>query len=206
MSLQARWAALVTDIAPGASDQLAGSWVRLLLALYGAPGRHYHSRDHLADVLRRHAQHRARFRAPVTAELALWFHDAIYAVPSKDNERLSAEMCSAFLVSVGALKHMRAVPMIVATKHDGKMAADNDTALVLDIDLAGFADPWEDFEANNARIRQEFAVYDEPTYRAGRAAFLRGLLDRGPIFRVLTDLEATARANIERHIAELDRG
>lgn len=211
MSLHGRWAALTESIAPTSADTLRHGWLRLLLALYGAPGREYHARRHLFDVLGRFDEHRARFVDPATAELALWFHDAIYAVPSKRNEEASAEMCDAFLLSIGATdKHRAAYPMILATKHDGIRGYDADTHLVLDIDLAGFSDPWDAFEANNQRIRQEYAVYDEATYRAGRVAFLRGLLDRGPIFRVLTDLEAPARANIERHIAELadpgDRG
>lgn len=203
MQLRERWSALTMAIAPAADDALCGAWLKLLLSLYSAPGRHYHAHRHLYDVFVRHDLNLHRFADPVTAELALWFHDAIYAVPSKRNEEASAEMCAAFLTSVGSDACRRAPLMILATKHDGKMAPDNDTALVLDIDLAGFADPWDVFDENNARIRREFAIYDEPTYRAGRSAFLRWLLDRGPIFRVLTYFEDRARANIERHIADL---
>lgn len=203
MNLRERWATLASSIVPRPDDPACEAWGSLLLALYDAPGRHYHAQRHLEDVCRRMDDYWSMFKDPVTAEVALWFHDAIYAVPSKRNEEASAEMCAGFLTSVGAEKCRRAPIMILATKHDGKIAQDHDTALVLDIDLAGFADPWGDFEANNQRIRREFAAYDEATYRAGRAAFLRGLLDRGPIFRVLVGFEAQARANIERHIAEL---
>lgn len=204
MSLHQRWAALTEKIAPTSADELRHGWLRLLLALYGAPGREYHARRHLFDVFARLDEHRARFKDLVGAELALWFHDAIYAVPSQRNEERSAELAGAFLASVGAVSAFPMVPaMILATKHDGGPCVDPDAALVLDIDLAGFARPWNDFDADNGRIRQEYAIYDEPTYRAGRMAFLRGLLARGPIFRVLTDLEAPARANIERHIADL---
>lgn len=207
MNLRERWDDLMDrmGLEQGGATPALSTWGSLLRLLYGATTRHYHAQRHLIDVFERLDEHRARFTDPVTAELALWFHDAIYAVPSKRNEEASAEMCAAFLTSVGADKHRKAPLMIVATKHDGKMAPDQDTALVLDIDLAGFADPWDAFEANNARIRSEFAIYEEPTYRAGRAKFLRGLLERGPVFRVLTELEAPARANIERHIADLTR-
>ena len=175
----------------------------MLLELYGAAGRHYHARRHLDDVLSLVDAHRQKFAQPETAEIALWFHDAIYAVPSRRNEEASAEMCAAFLTSIGGDEHRRAPLMILATKHDGSPAADQDTALVLDIDLSSLAKPWEQFSADCDRIRQEFAVYDDAQWRAGRAAFLRNLLDRGPLFRVLTNLEAPARENIERHIAEL---
>ena len=175
-----------------------------MLTLYGGSDRHYHAHRHLEDVLSLLDEHRARFESPVQAELALWFHDAIYAIPSQRNEERSAELCGAFLASVGAVSAFpMAQAMILATTHDGSPCADPDTALMLDIDLAGFARPWNKFDADNERIRAEFAIYDEATYRAGRVAFLRGLLDRGPIYRTLTDLEAPARANIERHIAEL---
>lgn len=202
MNLVARWIQLGGDIG-AAEGALWDSWGNLLLDLYGAPGRHYHARRHLDDVLSLFDRHRARFTDPVTAEVALWFHDAIYAVPSRRNEEASAELCAAFLTSIGADALRRAPLMIVATKHDGAPARDQDTALVLDIDLAGFAGPWEKFSANNDRIRQEFAIYDDASFRAGRAAFLKSLLGRGPLFRVLTHLEQSARDNIERHVAEL---
>jgi predicted metal-dependent HD superfamily phosphohydrolase len=201
VTLEERWRTLGDVL--GAPEQLWDSWGALLLGLYGAAGRHYHAQRHLDDVLWRLDGHRATFSNPVTAEIALWFHDAIYAVPSKRNEEASAEMCAAFLTSIDGDAYRRAPFMILATKHDGTAVADQDTALVLDIDLAGFADPWDHFSANNDRIRQEFAIYDDETYRAGRAGFLTKLLARGPLFRVLTELEAHARANIERHIAEL---
>lgn len=204
MNLLDRWLDLGSALLPGPVDDVWRSWGSLLLDLYSAPSRYYHDQWHIEEVLQRLDAHRSKFRDPATAEVALWFHDAIYAVPSKRNEEASAEMCAAFLTSIGNETCRRAPLMILATKHDGKMAPDQDTALVLDIDLAGFAGPWDDFAADNERIRQEFAVYDDKTFRAGRANFLRGLLDRGPIFRVLTEWEAAARANIGRHIAELE--
>jgi predicted metal-dependent HD superfamily phosphohydrolase len=205
MILVSRWATLTQKISPTPDDLLCGVWGDLLLRLYSSPGRHYHALRHLEYVFTLLDEHRAKFAKPVQAELALWFHDAIYAVPSQRNEERSAELCGAFLASVGAVSAFPMAPaMILATKHDGAPCADPDTALVLDIDLAGFARPWDEFNADNERIRREFSIYDEASYRAGRVKFLRGLLARGPIFRVLTDLEAPARANIERHIADLE--
>ena len=56
------------------------------------------------------------------------------------------------------------------------------------------------------RIRREYAHVAEPTYRAARRHVLEQFLARPEIYGVpaiRAELEASARANLERRIAEL---
>ena len=213
---------LVTKLAPGKTqrDGLSVSWSGMLWALYSEPHRHYHGVRHIANLLERLDALRPfsegeRFRPGMDrvleTEVAIWFHDAIYVVGDPRNEERSAAFCRSFLVSIEALELDTANfpgnvnEAILATKHDGTGSAHNAARLMVDLDLAGFADPWDDFEENNRRIAAEYAAVPPEAYRWGRIKFLAGLLGPRPLYSILTELEAPARANIERHIAELAR-
>lgn len=202
--------AVTTSVALGWHDVLSGLYVR-------RPGREYHNQDHVVDLLRRFDVFAAARKddhfswmtqvAWHEAELAIWFHDAIYAAGVKGCEDASARLAGAFLDTVGersdVVRREGLVESIKATAHDGRATNGRTVELVLDLDLAGFADPWDVFEARNAQIRAEFShVLDEP-YAWGRLRFLSGLMSRRTIYSVLTDLEKPARANIQRHLNEL---
>lgn len=215
--LNERFEQFVIKLGTGRAD-LAPGWFGVLEALYSEPHRRYHSLRHIANLLERLDQlvpysSRGLDRL-LEAETAIWFHDAIYVVGSKTNEEASALLARAFLFSVGATddgpttgNRVGAFPdavneAIMATKHDGRQLNGNGARVMVDLDLAGLADPWEDFDENNQRIREEYAAVPEDVYRTHRAAFLANLLTR-PIFHVLTQLEAPARANINRHLLDL---
>lgn len=218
-----RFVKLAERLAPGRDrvEVIANGWFDVLAGLYSEPHRHYHSGRHIANLLGRldalvpnSAPHLDRL---LEAEVAIWFHDAVYEIGSKRNEETSALLARAFLFSLGATddgptngNRAGALPeavneAILATKHTGGDLSGNAARVMVDLDMAGFADPWDDFEENNRRIRLEYAAASDDAYRAGRVAFLAQLLTR-PIYRVLTELETPARANIERHMRDLMRG
>jgi predicted metal-dependent HD superfamily phosphohydrolase len=202
-------------------DDVAAGWFVVLDGLYRQSHRHYHGMGHIDNLLTRLDGLRpcsAPFldRLP-EAECAVWFHDAVYAVGSKTNEETSALLARAFLFSIGATDTVGTAGgrpgsvldtvngAIMATKHDGKNVENNAARVMVDLDLAGFADPWDEFEENNRRIREEYAAVPEDAYRWGRIAFLASLLGRR-IYSVLTELEAPARENIKRHARDLATG
>lgn len=215
--LRERFVALVDRLAPPtpSTRAMAIGWFGVLAGLYTESHRHYHGLGHIENLLGRLDELGQRGSIAgldrlLETEVAIWFHDAVYVVGSPDNEATSALLARAFLFSLQA-QHDEAdrTPFvdkvqaaIMATKHDGREPEGNAARVMVDLDLAGFADPWEEFEENNQRIRQEYASVPWGMYRLGRLSFLTKLLLR-PIFHVLTELEAPARANIERHIADL---
>lgn len=186
----------------------ARAWADMLIALYQQPHRKYHGLGHIADLLRRMDSVRgAEFANRSAVEAAIWFHDAIYVVGSAENENKSRDLAASW-VDTCEMWSIRdqALDAIDATKHDGRnLGARPAAQLMVDLDLAGFADPWDDFQAANARIREEFSRYSDEEYRWGRVKFLSGLMTR-PIYNLLTELEAPAKANIARHMRDLIGG
>lgn len=195
-------------------EQRAGGWYEVLASLYYETHRAYHSMSHIANLLSRldalTEGSRPGLDRLLETEVAIWFHDAVYLVGSPTNEEASALLARGYLFSIGANRLEPERPSIIdkvqaaimATKHGGGELDGNAARLMVDLDLAGFADPWDVFEDNNCRIRAEYAMYNDDQYCWGRTKFLAGLVSK-PIFHILTEFEAPARANIARHVREL---
>ena len=158
--------------------------------------------------------HRAELADPDAVEAAIWFHDAIYDSHGKDNEAQSAVLAADRLKGrTDETRLARIVAMIEATAtHEvpdfEDAAARRDAALFLDMDLAILGAPAAAFDAYEAAVRREYGWVSEADWRAGRAAVLRGFLDRPRIFHSDTfaaRYEAPARANMERSLITLRR-
>jgi len=180
-----------------------------LVARYAEPQRAYHTLAHVAECLTTldGARHLAVY--PDEVELAAWFHDAIYDPHREDNEAQSAELArrTALDADVRRASAKRVYHLILATRHRA-LPTDPDQQLLVDVDLAGLALPWDEFEANGRRIRQEYAHVPEPAFRAARAAALGRFLRRPHIYATAffrERCEARARANLTRRIPELRR-
>ncbi|RZK20026.1 MAG: hypothetical protein EOO56_13205, partial [Hymenobacter sp.] len=92
-ALAARWHALTAPLLPDAARREAE--LRHLADAYNAPERHYHNLQHIDNLLNRLDAH--PLQDPVVAELAVWFHDAVYDALRADNETKSAAWALAFL-------------------------------------------------------------------------------------------------------------
>jgi predicted metal-dependent HD superfamily phosphohydrolase len=181
-----------------------------LQSAYAQKHRAYHTSRHidecllLLDELKHLAAH------PAEVECALWFHDAIYEPMSKSNEERSANWMANFGGRVGvapeALARIRA--HIMATRHVA-LPADQDSSLVVDIDLAILgADPgrYDEFERD---VRREYRWVPGIVYRPKRAAILQTFLDRPRIYHwepVYGRFEGKARSNVSGAIQTLTGG
>ena len=180
---------------------------------YAESHRAYHAQAHVDAMLGGLHAIRHAFAGPEAAELAVWFHDAIYDPSATDNEARSAAL---MLDQMTGLAHpallQRAATMIRATATHAippGLAPDlvGDIALFLDLDLAVLgADPGT-YDAYERGIAAEYApVHGEARFRAGRLAFLQALLARPRLF--LTPeahgrLDGPARTNITRAVRAL---
>ena len=204
----------------GEPAQLAEHWFRALEAMYADKRRAYHTFGHVADLLRRFDSLLCFTEVSTTlvavpdearraVELALFFHDAFYCIPSKDNETQSAWLFDAFTKSVGSgiwpSVRRGAYDAIRATRHDGEKVTDLVAKIVVDLDLSGLADPWDEFRATSDDVMAEYAaVYPMRDVRIGRAQWIRGFLKKPRIYHEFDKLEGLARANLERHAEELE--
>jgi predicted metal-dependent HD superfamily phosphohydrolase len=114
-------------------------------------------------------------------EMALWFHDAIYVPGAADNERRSAKLFADRATGIDAIFGRRVCALILATRHTGRVQG-RDRAFTVDIDLAGFGAPWEEFMRQGDALRAEFHSQDDAQYYAGQIAFLKRLQQRRRFF------------------------
>lgn len=179
-----------------------------LVARYAEPHRTYHTAAHLVacfttlDLVAHEAEH------PPEVALALWFHDAVYDPRRTDNEARSGLLARECLAAAGVEDSViaRVEASILATRHADEVAT-GDARVVVDVDLSILGASAEAYDAYARGVRREYGWVDEARFRAGRSAFLRGLLGRPRIFgtRALgARLEVPARANIRRELAGLD--
>lgn len=213
--LRAGWRSFVSRA--GGNASLADDGFNIIEKLYGEPGRHYHTLDHIAwclDLLYEFFPESALGRPPwfYRTELALWFHDIVYDPKRKDNEVRSARALKGFAILAGFPELLAddAAHDILATTHTNT-AEDIGSFLlptqwVLDIDLASLGFLPERFDENSDQIRREYAFVPEDAFVAGRKTVLQGFLGRPRIY--LTDecharFEDQARDNLQRAIAKL---
>ncbi|MGP0171641.1 HD domain-containing protein [Pseudomonas sp. NCHU5208] len=186
------WSDLGVQPPPGLFEQLVRA--------YEEPQRHYHSLQHLRECLAHFEQARHLAQQPGEVAIALWFHDAIYDVRGKDNERRSANWAIETLAAAQADQATlaRVERLIMATRHDATPSA-ADEQLLVDIDLAILGATPERFAEYDAQVRAEYAWVPGWVYRMKRRSVLKAFLARPRLyctqhFRQL--YEAQARINL----------
>jgi predicted metal-dependent HD superfamily phosphohydrolase len=185
-----------------------------ILARYGETHRAYHDAAHISEVLgwfdTIQEGPRGGWRKPKEVYAAILFHDIIYVPGAKDNELRSAELARTHAAELGVDADRVAYLIELTARHGGlvpaDVAGDPDAGMFLDADMAIVAAAPAKFDAYDAGIRFEYDAVPEDAYRAGRRAFLAGLLGKPRIF--LTELfhghlDAQARENLERAVARL---
>lgn len=176
-------------------------------AAYTAPGRHYHTLEHLAELARswREVAAGPGWTDARASWLALLFHDIVYDVAAApgENEERSAAMLAALVPDSGCAARLVRLTATHGTPDDTPL--DDDAAHFLDSDMAILGASPARFARYEAQVAAEYTVLvPMEIYRAGRRDFFTRLLALPRIFR--SDrfhglLEARARANIARALA-----
>lgn len=182
------------------------SLFRELAARHSEAHRHYHTLAHVRECLKWLDWSAKLARHSAEVELALFFHDAIYDPRANDNEEQSAKLARERLAEAGlpapVLDRIEA-HILATSRHE---ADDADGRLVVDIDLAILGASRARFDEFERAIREEYRHVPIEHFRAGRRAVLERFLERPSIYRLPAfrdELEARARANLERRLAEL---
>ena len=174
---------------------------RALCKRYSEPKRRYHTLQHLSECLTLADQDKALAQYPAEVAYALWFHDAIYDLDRRDNERESAIWAQASLTAAGVQADVadRVYASIMATCHDGSPHS-VDAQLVVDIDLTILAAPPDRFEEYERQILDEYQHVPEMIFRIKRRAVLSSFLERPQIYLTPTyalRFESAARHNLK---------
>ncbi|MFT4074798.1 MAG: hypothetical protein QM647_04635 [Asticcacaulis sp.] len=202
----AEWRRLAESL--NLSEEVATTVLSTLQAGYNEPGRHYHTQRHIVSMLE--AAQPIGFQMPKAAHLATFFHDLVYEPVRSDNEtRSAARMTEALTGYVDAKCLEKASEIILATAHH-RATGDQDTDLVLDLDMAILGQPWPVYETYARNVMAEYApFFSREAWCQGRnALFIEPTLAREAIFLTETfrPLETQTRENLRREQAWLTTG
>ena len=173
---------------------------------YGDPGRGYHDRLHLAEVLG-HVEELVAGDDPARESvlLAAWFHDAVYDGAADDEER-SARLAEEELAGDSA-ELAAEVARLVRLTSTHRPADDDRAGMVLcDADLAILAADEDRYAAYVRGVRSEYAHVPDADFAAGRSAVLRDLLAKPTLFHLPAARERweeRARRNVQWELAGL---
>jgi predicted metal-dependent HD superfamily phosphohydrolase len=178
-----------------------------LLARWQQSHRHYHDREHLAEVLDAVDLLGDLATDLPAVRLAAWFHDAVYAGRPGDDEEASAVVAGQVLAAlrVPARRVAEVVRLVRLTARHDPADDDLDGQVLCDADLAILAAPPDRYARYCRAVRAEYAQVPDDAFRAGRAAVLEGLAT-GRLYRTTRGHEcwdAAARFNLERELSDL---
>lgn len=192
----------------GVPESPSNAIARALNGLMTTSWLYYHTISHINDIFA--FVQNAGLKLSTCDKLAILFHDAVYVVGSKENERRSADLLGALLYPHGVedTRIQSAQRCIDATAmHLKDLDRSMDFAYtVLDLDLVGLAAKREDFLFNNMLIDKEIQAFCDykgvPYPMDKRYEFMKKLSERRQLFYNFKELEEQARSNIA---FELDR-
>ena len=208
---QIAWKKLVQDFqSPAAvADKLFGE----LQKKYAGRGRHYHNWQHVESLLALSERYASQLSDKQVVDFAIFYHDAVYNVLRKDNERRSAVMAMnrLDLLQVSAKVIGLVYIYIEATQtHRIPQGRDYaaDLAFFLDFDMSILAADRETYRLYKEQVRKEYSLVPSALYKPGRKRFLQACLDNSSIFHTAefrSQYEAKARANLQWEL-ETDYG
>ncbi|MBG6085231.1 DUF4031 domain-containing protein [Zhihengliuella flava] len=189
---------------------------RELLKRWSEPHRNYHDQQHLLDVLRgidrlvAAGEASAEDRRPLL--LAAWFHDAVYAGATGQDEADSAALARTHLSALseeGALSAAEVNEverLVLLTASHAPEPHDAAGRVLCDADLAVLARPWPAYQRYVADVRRDYAHVSDGDFARGRAAVLESLLALTPLFGTPTGQklwDTAARENLWRELSQL---
>lgn len=201
---QERWLALCQ--AAGVTEAAAG-WYERLAHAYADPQRHYHTQQHIAECLTEFDQAKHLARQPITVEMALWFHDAVYNPAAGDNEEQSAMLAKQYLLQNKATSALveTVTKLILATKNH-ETDENVDAGLMVDVDLSILGREEKRFFEYEEQIRQEYIWVPKSVFASKRAEILERFLARPHLYKTSwfrNKFERQARENLTASINHL---
>jgi predicted metal-dependent HD superfamily phosphohydrolase len=175
-------------------------------AAYTKAGRYFHDLSHLEHLFTELQP--LSFTDWQMVLFSLVYHDVVYDVlqhiVQHDNEERSADFAEKHLDRIGypPEKIEKCRQQILATKNH-IATPDNDTNLFIDADLSILGQPWKVYDAYRQNLREEYNVYPDSIYHAGRRKMLTNFLKMEPLFK--TDhfrqlYEKPAKENMQKEL------
>ncbi|MEV7555212.1 hypothetical protein AB0N89_36815 [Amycolatopsis sp. NPDC089917] len=201
------WPTAITRL--GGDHRIAAVAWNDLQARYAEPHRRYHDLRHVTAVARDSGALAVAFglsaRERALVAIAAWTHDVVYDARPGEDEQASAAWTRDELTNarVPAAEVTRAEGLVLSTIHHSAPDDDLLATALLDADLAILGSSPESYDEYAKGVREEYAIYSDAEWRAGRASVLENLLARPRLYR--SDIararwESKARENLANEL------
>ena len=190
-----------------ANEQLTKElWTEIELH-YSEKERHYHTLQHLDDLLAQLTEIKSNIRNWETTMFTLYYHDIVYNPQKPDNEERSAELAGKRMKQLSVPDSTISIckNQILATRSH-TFSTDEDTNYFTDADLSILGHERETYAMYAGNVRREYSIYPDRVYNPGGQKVLKHFLSMGRIFKTdyfFSKFEARARENIATELSNL---
>ena len=173
---------------------------------YSAETRYYHNLAHIDNMLSELKNIESNVKEKDALLFSIYYHDIIYNTAKSDNEFKSAMLFKKRIERTKFTQLGKCVQQIELTK-EHELSIDNDTNILLDIDLSILGKSNKEYQEYSEDIRREYKMYSDYEYKNGRKKVLIELLKAPSIYK--TDYfkekyEAIARNNLNLELKSLN--
>jgi predicted metal-dependent HD superfamily phosphohydrolase len=202
MLLKARFFRLLENLGVDKS-QIDDQWEELW-EKYREPFRTYHNQNHLNELFKYFDTYNDNLEHPSEVAYAIFYHDIIYKVWSKNNELNSAELATEYLlVTNRSEREVKRVFDLIMSTNDHTPRKNTDEKWMIDFDLAILGQSWDIYHDYTHKIREEYSTVPGFMYRKGRRKVLNHFLNKKRIFKTDTFYnlyEMKARENMKKEL------
>lgn len=193
-----------------------------LTSMYSFESRHYHSLEHINNLLQELDHSRDYLRTKMNRDqsgmdeagiyrilyLASWFHDAIYEPTCNTNEVKSADLAATELQYIHYPEKETKVicELILSTINHKPIVDDGVCKFFLDMDLSILGQSPIIYTEYCQKIRREYSFVTEKDYRMRRSEKLKEFLSRDILYYTENfhdKYERQARSNLKMEITRL---
>ena len=199
----------LADLLP---QPLATKQFAYLQLQYAEPHRRYHTFQHLYEMFVLADEFESLMGQPKLVALAIFYHDFVYDVRASDNEARSAAIAETVMNNLLSNEELLTLHRLIVATQKHQVPSDtpkkelNDLNLFLDLDLAILGASPERYAEYSAQIREEYSLYSDDAYNAGRKQVLQNFTSMSSIYKteVFRDrFEKQAFINLKQELAKL---
>lgn len=174
---------------------------------YNHKNLHYHTLQHLSDMLIELLNVKIFIKDWNAVVFALFYHDCVYNTANFDNEEQSAKIAYQRLSEINVPQEIlsKVNELILATKYHRKNQ-DQDINYFIDADLSILGQSTAKYSVYSKNIRKEYEQFPTEIYNHGRKNVLKKFITQDQIYK--TDhfnylYEQQARENLDFEINQL---
>lgn len=173
---------------------------------YSSKSRYYHNLEHIENMIIELQSISTKVKNLDAIYFAIFYHDIIYKSTRSDNEYQSAVLFKE-RISKTSFKYINEVFMQIEETKAHKLSKNNDTNILLDLDLTVLGKSSKDYKIYCKNIRKEYKIYPNFMYKKGRKKALKSILELKSIYKTdffIHKYEKQARQNLTEELNQLN--